>query len=127
MNLLEAIFALEQMPDESCICCKRPFHQSSEAKIVPLTPEGDFYPGALDGGFEYFLEKEVVGFLLADAEGKLKSREAKTELLLTMRSSTLPLHGSMTCARTKGRFAVIQPGWVTPGACNGSRAAHYAR
>lgn len=81
MNLLEAIFLVTQMPNESCICCKRPFHQSSEAKIVQLTSGYCLPEHALEGGFEYFLEKDGVEEVLGYAEGKLNSREAKTELI----------------------------------------------
>lgn len=81
MNLLEAIFLVTEMPEESCICCKRPFHQSSEAKIVQRSPGSRLPEHAFEEGFEYFLEKDGVEELLGCAEGKLKSREAKTELI----------------------------------------------
>lgn len=81
MKLLDAVFLVDQMPEGSCICCKRPFHQSSEAVIVALTGDYRVPQGTLDQGFEYFLEKDGVQELLAHAEGKLKSREAKVELV----------------------------------------------
>ncbi len=70
------------MPDDSCICCVRPFHQSSDAKIVQLTAECSLPEHALENGFEYFLEKDGIEELPGYAEGKLKSREAKTEFIV---------------------------------------------
>jgi hypothetical protein len=81
MKLLDAVFQVTQMQDGSCICCKRPFHQSSEAVIVQLTPDFGVPEETKDQGFEYFLEKEGVLELLELAEGKLQSREAKVELV----------------------------------------------
>lgn len=81
MNLLDAVFQVAQMQDGSCICCKRPFHQSSEAVIVRLTPDFGVPEKTKTEGFEYFLEKDGVLELLALAEGKLQSREAKVELI----------------------------------------------
>jgi hypothetical protein len=81
MKLLDAIFLVSQMPEASCVCCKRPFHQSSEALIVSLTPEYRVPEEVIEQGFEYFLEKEGIEELLHAAEEKLKSREAKVELI----------------------------------------------
>ena len=81
MKLLDAIFLVGQMPDDSCICCRRPFHQSSEAVIVQLTPELRVPEETLRDGYEYFLEKSGVDELLELAEGKLSTREAKAELV----------------------------------------------
>ena len=81
MNLLDAIFLIGQMPEGSCICAKRPFHQTSEAAIVPLTEDFRVPQGTLDQGLEYFLEKDGVEELLQMAESRLHSREAKVELV----------------------------------------------
>lgn len=81
MKLLDAVFLVSQMPEGSCICCKRPFHQSSESVIVQLTPEFGVPEETRRGGFDYFLEKDGVEELLALAEGKLSTREAKVELV----------------------------------------------
>ena len=81
MKLLEAVFHVDQMQDGSCICCKRPFHQASEAVIVQLTSDFRIPDEVLRQGFEYFLEKDGVQELLELAEGKLCSREAKVELV----------------------------------------------
>ena len=81
MKLLDAVFQVAQMQDGSCICCKRPFHQSSEAVIVQLTPDFAVPAETKAQGFEYFLEKEGVLELLELADGKLHSREAKVELV----------------------------------------------
>ena len=81
MNLLDAIFLVSQMPDNSCVCCRRPFHQSSDAVIVSLTPDYRVPQEAIEQGFEYFLEKAGIEEILRAAEGKLQSREAKVELI----------------------------------------------
>lgn len=82
MKLFDAVFQIVQMQDGSCICSRRPFHQSSEAVIVQLTPDYGVPEETKRQGFEYFLEKDGVIELLALAEGKLKSREAKVELVV---------------------------------------------
>ena len=82
MKLLDAVFQVAQFQDGSCICCKRPFHQSSEAVIVQLTPEFAVPEETTAQGFSYFLEKDAVLELLELAEGKLRSREAKVELVV---------------------------------------------
>ena len=81
MKLLDAVFLVGQMPEGSCICCKRPFHQSSEAVIIPLTPDFRVPEETTQQGFEYFLEKSGVEELLELAEGKLATCEAKAELI----------------------------------------------
>lgn len=70
MKLLDAVFQATQMQEGSSICCKRPFHQSSEAVIVQLTPDFGVPEETKAKGFEYFLEKEGVLELLELAEGK---------------------------------------------------------
>jgi hypothetical protein len=59
----------------------RPFHQSSQAAIVQMTHDFRIPEEATSQGFEYFLEKDGVEELLALAEGKLTTREAKAELI----------------------------------------------
>jgi hypothetical protein len=81
MKLLDAVFQVAQMKDDSCICCKRPFHQSSEAVIVQLMPDGGMPEETKAQGFEYFLEKDEIFELLTLADGRLHSREAKVELV----------------------------------------------
>jgi hypothetical protein len=81
MKLLNAVFQVAQMQDGSCICCKRPFHQSSDAVIVQLTPDFGVPEETKALGFEYFLEKEGVLELLEVAEGRLHTKEAKVELV----------------------------------------------
>jgi hypothetical protein len=81
VKLIDAVFLVGQMPEGACICCKRPFHQSSEAQIVQLTPSLGIPEQTKAQGFEYFLEKEGVEELLGCAEGKLSTREAKVELV----------------------------------------------
>jgi hypothetical protein len=81
MNLLDAVFQSAQMQDGSCICCKRPFHPSSEAVIVQLTPDFRIPEETKAQGFEYFLEKDGVLELLDLAKDRLRSREAKVELI----------------------------------------------
>src|SRR5687768_3988672 len=82
MKLIDAVFAIGEMSEESCIYCKRPFHQSSDAVIALPGPEGGAPREVSDQGFEYFLEREEVQELLQAAEGKLKSRAAKVELVV---------------------------------------------
>ena len=81
MKLLDAVFQVGQTPHGSCICCRRPFHQSSEAVIVQLTPDFAVPQQIKEQGFDYFLEKDGVLELLELSEGKLHSREAKVELV----------------------------------------------
>lgn len=81
MKLLDAVFLIAQMPEDSCICCKRPFHQSSEAVIIQLTPEFRVPEQITREGYEYFLERSGVAELLELADGKLRSRESKVELV----------------------------------------------
>jgi hypothetical protein len=70
MKLLDAVFQVAQMQDDACICCKRPFHQSSEAVIVQLMPDFGVPEEPKAQGFEYFLEKDEVLELLELADGK---------------------------------------------------------
>jgi hypothetical protein len=81
MTLLEAIFLVPQMSENTCIYCKRPFHQASEAKFVQLDSDFRIPAEVTADGFEYFLEKDGIEELLGYANGKLKSRESKTELI----------------------------------------------
>ena len=81
MKLLDAVFLVAQMQDGACICSKRPFHQSSEAVIVQLTEDLAVPEQTKAQGFEYFLEKDGVLELLQLADGRLKSKEAKVELV----------------------------------------------
>ncbi len=81
MKLIDAIFLVGKMPEDSCICCKRPFHQASDAVIIQLTSDLRVPEETLREGYEYFLEKSGVEEILELADGKLSSREAKVELV----------------------------------------------
>ncbi len=81
VNLLEAILAVDQMPDDACICCMRPFHQSSKAAVVTLDPEFRMPEATRAQGFEYLLGKADLRELLEMAEPVIRSPEAKTEFV----------------------------------------------
>jgi hypothetical protein len=82
MKLLDAIFLVGQMPEGSCICSRRPFHQSAEAVITGLTSEHRVPASTLADGYEYFLEQNGVLELLEFASTKRASRETKAELVV---------------------------------------------
>ena len=56
MNLHEVIAKLNEFPDETFICARKPWTQDSEVRLIPF-PEDLRIPESVRAeGFEYFLE-----------------------------------------------------------------------
>jgi hypothetical protein len=81
MKLIDAILLSTQMPEDSVICAREPFHQNSEAMIVQF---GDGFSIPLQvkqEGYAYFLETAGVTELLEMISQKRSSRETKAEFV----------------------------------------------
>lgn len=81
MKLLDAIFLAAQMPDDSVICAREPFHQTSEAVIVQMEEDGSIPHQVEAEGYVYFLETSGVNELLEMVGEKRSSRETKVEFV----------------------------------------------
>ncbi|MGG7607787.1 hypothetical protein [Massilia sp. BKSP1R2A-1] len=80
MKLLDAIFLSAQMPEDSVICAREPFHQSTEAVIVQFAEDFSIPPQVTQEGYVYFLETDGVSELLEISQ-KRNSRETKAEFV----------------------------------------------
>ncbi|MFJ3318419.1 hypothetical protein ACIPLR_23995 [Herbaspirillum huttiense] len=56
MKLIDAIFMSAQMPEDSVIFAREPFHQSSEAIIVQFGENYSIPPQVTQEGYVYFLD-----------------------------------------------------------------------
>jgi hypothetical protein len=81
MKLIDAIFLSTQMPEDSVICAREPFHQSSEAMIVQFRDDFSIPPQVTQKGYAYFLETDGVAELLEIISQKRSSRETKAEFV----------------------------------------------
>lgn len=81
MKLIDAIFMTAQMPEDSVICAREPFHQSSEAIIVQFGENYSIPPQVTQEGYVYFLETDGVIELLEMISLKQSSRETKAEFV----------------------------------------------
>lgn len=81
MQLLDAIFLAAQMADDSVICAREPFHQTSEAVIVQMEEDGRIPHRVRTEGYAYFLETNGVNELLEMIGKKRSSRETKIEFV----------------------------------------------
>jgi hypothetical protein len=81
MKLLDAIFLSAQMPEDSVICAREPFHQSSEAIFVQFGEDFSIPPEVTQEGYVYFLETDGVIELLEMISQKRSSRETKAEFV----------------------------------------------
>lgn len=81
MKLIDAIFLIDQMPEGSVICARKPFHQNSEAMIVQFEEDFSIPPDVMQDGFVYFLETYGVCELLDKIGQKRSSRETKAEFV----------------------------------------------
>lgn len=68
MKLLDAIAKLDELPDETFICARRPWSHDSEIKLIPFPEDLRIPEDVKAQGYEYFLEvstaKEILeGFL----------------------------------------------------------------
>lgn len=81
MKLLDAIFLSAQMPENSVICAREPFHQSSEAMIVQFGEDFSIPSEVTQDGYVYFLETDGVTELLEMISQKRSSRETKFEFV----------------------------------------------
>jgi len=81
MKLIDAIFLSAQMPEDSVICAREPFHQSSEAMIVQFGDGFSIPPHVTQEGYAYFLETDGVTELLEMISQKRSSRETKAEFV----------------------------------------------
>ena len=81
MQLIDAIFLVGQMTEDSVICARRPFVLTTEAVIAQFTNELRVPIEVKVNGYEYFLESSGVEELLEMVGKKLSSRETKAELV----------------------------------------------
>jgi hypothetical protein len=81
MNLIDAIFQSAHMPENSVICAREPFHQSSEALIIQFEDDFSIPPQVKQEGYAYFLETDGVAELLEMICEKRSSRETKAEFV----------------------------------------------
>lgn len=81
MQLLDAIFLVGQMPEQSVIYTREPFQFSNEAKIVQFGKDDTVVRHDKEEGFVYFLEAELVTELLEMIASKRSSRETKAEFV----------------------------------------------
>ena len=81
MQLMDAIFMIGQMGDESVICAKEPFVWGSEATITNYTENYGIPDEVEAAGFRYFLGKEDVVNLLEMISRKRASRRTKAEFV----------------------------------------------
>jgi hypothetical protein len=81
MQLFDAIFLAVQMPDDSVICARAPFHQTSEAVIVRTEEDGSIPQQVKAEGYAYFLETSGVNELLGMIGKKRSSKETKVEFV----------------------------------------------
>lgn len=81
MKLLDAIFLSAQMPEDSVICAREPFHESSEAVIVQFAEDFSIPLQVTQEGYVYFLETDGVTELLEMISHKRSSRETKAEFV----------------------------------------------
>ena len=81
MQLIDAIFLSAQMPANSVICARKPFHQSTEAVIVQFEEDFSIPTQVTQEGYAYFLETEGVTELLEMISQKRSSRETKVEFV----------------------------------------------
>lgn len=81
MKLIDAIFLSAQMPEDSVICAREPFHRSSEAVIVQFGEDFLIPPEVMHEGYVYFLEADGVTELLEMISHKRSSRETKAEFV----------------------------------------------
>ena len=68
MKFLEVIAKLNDLPDETFICARRPWTHDSETKLIPFPEDLRIPEEVKSEGYEYFLEvstaKEILeGFL----------------------------------------------------------------
>jgi hypothetical protein len=64
MKLTEIIEQLSTLPDETFICVRRPWGRTSDAVLVPFTPDLRIPNEVKECGFEYFLEVSVAAEIL---------------------------------------------------------------
>jgi len=81
MKLVDAIFLSAQMPENSVVCAREPFHQSCEAVIVQMESNGGVPAHVEQEGYVYFLETDGVVELLEMMSKKRSSRETKAEFV----------------------------------------------
>ena len=81
MKLIDAIFLSVQLSEDSVICAREPFHQSSEAVIVQFEDDCSIPPQVTQEGYAYFLETDGVKELLEMISEKRSSRETKAEFV----------------------------------------------
>lgn len=81
MQLIEAIFLVGQMPEQSVIYTLEPFHLNNEAKIVQFKDDAPVVRNDPEAGFVYFLEAGLVTALLEMIAAKRSSSETKAEFV----------------------------------------------
>jgi len=81
MQLVDAIFEIAELSDDSVIFAKEPFAWGSEAVISKLSDDHRVPPQIEAGGFSYFLGKEEVSQGLELLSKKSSSRNTKAEFL----------------------------------------------
>jgi hypothetical protein len=81
MQLLDAIFLVRQMPENSVIYTREPFHLSNEAKIAHFGENDTVVRRDKEEGFVYFAEAELVTELLEMTASKRSFRVTKAEFV----------------------------------------------
>jgi hypothetical protein len=79
MQLLDAIFLVGRMPEQSVIYTREPFHLSNAAKVVQFGKDDAAMRYAKEEGFFYILEAELVTELLEITASKRRSRKTHAE------------------------------------------------
>jgi hypothetical protein len=81
MKLIDAIFLVGQLPEDSVICARPPFHQSSEAVVVKYENNLSIPSQVTREGYTYFLEVDGVKELLEMIGRKRSSKNTKAEFV----------------------------------------------
>ena len=81
MKLIDAIFLSAQLPEDSVICAREPFHHSSEAMIVQFGDDFSIPSEVTQEGYAYFLETDGGIELLEMISQKRSSRETRAEFV----------------------------------------------
>jgi hypothetical protein len=81
MRLIDAIFQIGDMDDNSVIFARQPFALSCEAVISELTDDFGIAETVKGEGYSYFLEKDLVVELLEMISGKVVTRDTKANFV----------------------------------------------
>jgi hypothetical protein len=74
MQLFEVISKLNELPDETFICVRRPWARDAETLLVPYPTDLRIPAEILAQGYEYFLEVSIAREILEDFPQPLSER-----------------------------------------------------